>query len=199
PPGKKISRQEILFLADIAVRPTSTTVARYKRLNLSRRRGNAIRLSLSAAGIIGAVSIPIRSGQVVLYQLTDSGRGVCEYLEIDPGPALQQSLQHRYWVRQTKHYFEKQGYDLIVEHPIKGNGAIDLFARKNDEKIAIEVETGKSDIIANLKKSKDAGFDKIILIATSPIAINACQRAVKKVDTEKGPVIEQLNWLDISG
>gem|GEM_PF-4379148 len=35
---------------------------------LSRRKSNAIRQDLSQAGFIGAVAIPTRSGQVVLYQ-----------------------------------------------------------------------------------------------------------------------------------
>lgn len=198
PPGKKISREEIRFLTDVAHRPTSTTVSRYQRLNLSRRRGNAIRLSLSTAGIIEAVSIPTRSGQVMLNQLTDSGKKVCDYLNIDPGPILQQSLEHRYWVKQAKRYFENQGYDLIIEHPIKGNRAVDLFAQKNDEKVAIEVETGKSDIIANLEKSKDAGFDRIVLVTTSPAAISACQKAIETVKPGKDCEFEILNWLDIS-
>ena len=198
PPGKKISREEIRFLADIAARPTSTTVSRYQRLNLSRRRGNAIRLSLSSVGVIDSVSIPTRSGQVMLYQLTDSGRKVCGHLDIDPGPVLQQSLQHRYWVKRAKQYFENQGYDMRIEHPIKGGRAIDLFAQKHHEKMAIEVETGKSDIEANLEKSKSLGFNRIILIATSPTAVGACQRAVKKVEWVKGCEFEMMNWLDIS-
>ena len=63
-----MTREEIRFLADIAARPLSTTVSRYQRLNLSRRRGNAIRQALATAGIIEAVSIPNRSGQVMLYR-----------------------------------------------------------------------------------------------------------------------------------
>jgi len=39
----KALREEIRFLTDVAIRPLSTTVSRYHRLNLSRRRGNAIR------------------------------------------------------------------------------------------------------------------------------------------------------------
>ena len=198
PPGKKITREEIRFLADVAARPTSTTVCRYQRLNISRRKGNAIRLSLTDAGIIEAVSIATRSGQVMLYQLTDSGRKVCEYLDIDPGINYQQSLQHCYWVKQTKMYFEKQGYDLIIEHPVKDRKSIDLFAQKHHEKIAIEVETGKSDIAANLEKSKGMGFNRVILLAVSGEAVSSCERAVKKVKPEKGCEFEIMTWLDIS-
>jgi hypothetical protein len=65
PPKETLSREEIRLLADIAARPLSTTVSRYQRLNLSRRRGNAIRQSLAAAGVIEAVPLATRSGQVV--------------------------------------------------------------------------------------------------------------------------------------
>ena len=71
PPCNKLNREELRFLADIAARPLSTTVTRYNRLNLSRRRGNAIRQSLAAAALIEAVTIATRSGQVVLgYEAT---------------------------------------------------------------------------------------------------------------------------------
>ena len=46
------------------------------------------------------------------------------------------------------------------------------------KKLAVEVETGKSDIKENLNKIKDAGFDRIVLVATSPAAVSACQKAV---------------------
>lgn len=67
PPSKNLSREEIRFLADIVAKPLSTTVSRYHRLNLSRRRGNAVREALTSAGIIERVTIATRSGQVVLY------------------------------------------------------------------------------------------------------------------------------------
>ena len=118
----------------MAARVLSTTVSRYQRLNLSRRKGNAIRQSLAAAGLIEPVTIATRSGQVVLYQLTENGRGVCETEHIDPGPRHRESLEHRYWVRQTARYYEGQGYHTTCEHPVKGNGAIDLLAQKGTGK-----------------------------------------------------------------
>ena len=195
PPGKKMSREGIRFLADVAARPLSTTVSRYQRLNLSRRRGNAIRQGLADSAIIEAVSIPTRTGQVMLYQLTDIGRRVCEYVKIDPGPRSRQSLEHRYWIRQTAKYYEERGYDISQEHPVKGKEAIDLLVQRPGEKIAVEIETGKSDIKANLEKTKDAGFDKIILVATSPAAVTACRKAVEATSNKE---VEQLSWLDFS-
>ena len=72
PPEERMSREGIRFLSDVASRPLSTTVSRYQRLHLSRRRGNTIRQDLLAAGLVEAVPIATRSGQIVLHQLTDN-------------------------------------------------------------------------------------------------------------------------------
>jgi energy-coupling factor transporter ATP-binding protein EcfA2 len=198
PPCKNLSREEIRFLSDVAGRPLSTTVSRYQRLNLSRRRGNAVRQHLVSAGIIEAVAIATRSGQVVLYQLTDSGRAVCSSLGIDAGPRPRESLEHSFWVNPASKSFERKGYEVKCEHPVKGNGAIDVSAQKPGERIAIEVETGKSNIKENLDKITGAGFDRVVLLATSPAATAACQKAVDSSERGRSPRVELLSWLDIS-
>lgn len=192
-----MNREEIRFLSDIAARPLSTTVSRYQRLHLSRRRGNAVRQHLASSGVLEAITIATRSGQVVLYQLTDFGRTVCSSVGIDPGPRPRQSLEHSFWVHRAARYFEKRAYDVSREHPVKGNGAIDIFAKKGDEKVAVEVETGKSNVKSNLDKIRNAGFDRIVVIATSPSAVTACQKAIDS-SLEDSPRIEQLSWLDIT-
>jgi len=196
PPCGKMNREEIRFLSDVAARPLSTTVSRYQRLHISRRRGNAIRQSLASAGIIEAVTIATRSGQVVLYRLTDLGRTVCSSVGIELGPRPRESLEHSFWVNRAARYFEKKSYDVVCEHPVKGNGAIDILAQGPGERIAVEVETGKSNVKKNLLKVKDAGFDRVILIATSPAAVAACRKVADSLKSGKSRV-EQLTWLDI--
>ena len=191
-----MSREETRFLSDVATRPLSTTVSRYHRLNLSRRRGNAIRQQLVSAGIIEAVTIATRSGQVVLYQLTEFGRAACSTAGIDPGPRPRESLEHSFWVNRAAKYFESRSYTVSCEHPVKGNGAIDILAEKPGERVAIEVETGKSNVKGNLSKIENADFDRIILIATCPAAVGACRNAINSNKNDKAR-IEQLSWLDI--
>lgn len=146
PPRETLSREAIRFLSDVIARPLSTRVSRYQRLNLSRRRGNAIRESLARGGVIERVVIATRSGQVVLYQLTEAGRSVCSAHHIDPGPASRESLEHKFWVGKAAQHFENKGYEITREHAVKGNGAIDILATRPGQKVAVEVETGKSDI-----------------------------------------------------
>jgi len=193
-----MSREAVRFLADVAARPLSTTVSRYQRLHFSRRKGNAIRQDLDKAGLIEAVAIATRSGQVVLYQLTDAGRLVADDNGIDSGPAPRVSLEHRYWVRRVADHFENDGYALTHEYAIEGNGAVDLVAERRDERIAVEVETGKSDIKTNIAKIRKAGFNRLVLMATSPSAVGACRRALDDLGPQSSQEVECLTWLDIS-
>lgn len=197
PPGKTLNPEEKRFLIDVAARPLSPTVSRYERLHLSRRKGNAIRQALTDMDVIEPVSIATRAGQVILCQLTDHGRDVCARLAIDPGPRPRESLEHRYWVKQTARYFKQQGYEITLEHPVKGNGAVDILASRPGQRIAIEVETGKSDLAANLKNAKKGGFDRLIVLATSPMAVSACAKAIEESTPDNSLPIELLTWLDL--
>jgi len=195
-PPRNLSPEEKRFLTDIIARPLSTTVSRYHRLSLSRRRGNAVRESLSSTGVIERSTIATRCGQVVLFQLTDHGRVISSSLGIDPGPKRRESLEHMFWVDRAAKYFEKEGYKVAREHPVKGNGAVDVLAQRPGEKIAVEIETGKSDTKENLTKIAHADFDRIVLVATSPAGSEACQKAMASVTD--GPPVQLLTWLDVS-
>ena len=194
----EMTREEIRFLADVAARPLSTTVSRYQRLNLSRRKGNAVRQQLASAGLVSAVAIATRSGQVVLYQLSEHGRTLCREIGIDPGTILRASLEHQFWAERAAEYLESEGLEVTREHPIPGDGIIDLLAERPGVKVALEVETGKSDIEENIRKLKNAGFDRIILLATCPEAVGACQKAMVATAAEAKAPVELMTWLDLN-
>ena len=198
PPNKLLTAEAKRFLQDITTQPLSTTVSRYERLHLSRRHGDAVRRFLTENELVEPVRLATRTGQVVLYLLTPQGRQVCESLNIDPGPWHKESIEHRYWVNKTAQYYQKQGYEITYEFAIKGNGLIDLLAEKPGKRIAIEVETGKSDIVTNIKKAPKAYPDKFIFVATCPQAVSMCQKAIDSVRQEIDMQIELLTWLDVS-
>ena len=195
-PPRGLSPEEKRFLSDIIARPLSTTVSRYQRLHLSRRRGNAVRESLTAGDMIERITIATRSGQIVLFQLTEAGRDVCLSLGIDPGPKRSESLEHMFWVDKAAKYFQREGYEVRREHSVKGNGAVDILAHRPGERIVVEIETGKSDTKENLRKIAHADFDRIVLVATSPAGSEVCQKAIGSVTG--GPPVQLLTWLDVS-
>lgn len=150
-----------------------------------------------AAGIIERVAIATRSGQVVLYQLTDFGRTACLSIGIESGAKPRESLEHRFWINRTAKYFEKKGYDVTHEHPVKGNGTIDILAQKSGEKVAIEIETGKSDIRSNLQNIMKGTFNRTILVATTGKTMTACKKVIDSMKEKDLGKIKLLCWLDI--
>ena len=117
---------------------------------------------------------------------------------VAPPNKPRESLEHTFWVNRAATYFQDKSYEVSYEHPVKGNGAVDLLAEKPGQKVAIEVETGKSNIKANLAKIRNAGFDRMVLVATSPAAIIACQKAIDSMERDQMPQVEQLTWFDLS-
>lgn len=146
--------------------------------------------------MIERVTIATRSGQVVLFQLTDQGRVLCSSLGIDPGPQPRESLEHMFWVDRAVKQFEQEGYEVRREHPVKGNGAVDTLATRPGESVVVEVETGRSDTKENLAKIAHAGFDRIVLLATSPAASEVCRKARASVSGDLP--VQLLTWLDVS-
>ena len=56
-------------------------------------------------------------------------------------------LEHRYYVEKIKeHYLDNEGFTFLEKDDI------DLVVETIEKKLAIQVETGKSDIQANLTK-----------------------------------------------
>jgi hypothetical protein len=41
---------------------------------------------------------------------------------------------------------------------------VDVVAEKDGKRIAVEIETGKSDLLYNIKKDLEAGFDEVVVI-----------------------------------
>jgi Holliday junction resolvase-like predicted endonuclease len=101
-----------------------------------------------------------------------------------------------FWVDRAARQFERDGYEVRREHAVEGNGAVDILATRSGESVVIEVETGKSDTKENLTKIAHAGFDRIVLLATSPAATEACQKAMASVSSDLP--VQLMTWLDIS-
>ena len=76
----------------------------------------------------------------------------------------------------------KCGYTVQEECPVGEGKTVDLVARGKGKTIAIEIETGKSDAVANIHKCLAAGFDEVISATTSALVM----RAVEKGTAELG-------------
>jgi len=176
----ELSEKEINLLVDIINHPFSGVVERYKRLLMSRRKGNTIKEKCLTFNLIEPIDIPTKTGKVVLLQLTKQGQRLMNEkgytLNNSYGP---ESIIHKYWKHKTAAYYEFQGYNVLVEEPI--NGYTDLVIEKDGEKIAVEIETGKSSWKKNIQKNLEKEFKKVKIITTN----DADYKKIKQTTTEK--------------
>lgn len=64
---------------------------------------------------------------------------------------------HEYWKHKIAERYKEKGYRVEFEKEINGH-YVDLLATKENEAIAVEVETGKSDAIENVRSDLKSGF-----------------------------------------
>ncbi|MFN3166980.1 MAG: ATP-binding protein [Phycisphaeraceae bacterium] len=189
------SQAAIRLLTDLVEHPLSTTVERYNRLHLSRRKGHALRTALVEADLMQPVRIPTRSGNVVLLDLTPRGRQYCIGLGLSPPPVGSSGIAHRFWALRVGEFYKREGYAVLHEHQVQGNGRVDLLAKRDSLTLPIEIETGRSDIASNIRNAIQH-FEQLLLVATGPEAIERCARAIGKLPASQKNRITLKTWLD---
>jgi hypothetical protein len=163
-----ITYEEEKLLNDINQNKLSGVVERYKRLEWSRRKGNELKNSLLKNQLIDTEEIPTKSGRIIILKLTKEGEN-----QIDKSKKLTREetreggITHEYWKKKYAELFSNKGFDITFEKPIGEGKSVDVVATKNEKQIAIEIETGRSDILSNINKCIEANFDKIIVVATT--------------------------------
>jgi len=98
-------------------------------------------------------------------ELTEKGKKVLGIS--DPESSRHGGAAHRYWVRRIAGHLRAGGYEVAEEAPLGGGKAVDILATKDGRRIAFEIETGKSDALANVRKCLDAGVEEVIVVAVS--------------------------------
>ncbi|OVE80174.1 hypothetical protein BVY01_00680 [bacterium I07] len=174
----KLSENEKRLLKDIWEYPGSGVVERYKRLKMSRRKGNKTKMILFKKHLIKGIPIIIKKGKIMLLELTKTG---WEELQNLNGKLIQKKRTggaiHEYWKEQIERFYRNRGLKVIKEIPVNGGKTADLCVLNKGKRIAIEIETGKSDFIGNIKKDLKAGFDEVVSVAVDE---NVLERIKKK-------------------
>ena len=95
--------------------------------------------------------------------------------------------EHRYWCSRIASHLRASGYEVTEEAPIGGGKTVDLLAVRDGKRIALEVETGKSDAAANVRKCMDAGVDTVLMVPTSSRAINSVLKSIANISEKTEP------------
>lgn len=162
-----VGSKERNFLKDIAEHPLAVITERYARLGLSVHKGNDIKKGLLERKLIEQERIRVPDGAVTLLKATGKGRELLTSWGMDfKAFPHNGSLSHEFTKRRIAEEYMAKGYDVEEEYPLGGGKAIDLVCRKGGKELAIEIETGKSDVKENVRKCREAGFDEVIVVRT---------------------------------
>jgi hypothetical protein len=183
--GVVLAANERRFLEDIARFPISGVVARYVRLGLNRYQGNNLQKGLLDKGLICWRPVSTRTGRLKVLVLTDAGKMAIPDVRVEEVFHKAGGFEHESAKLKAGEHYRKKGYAVTYEYKLPGGRAVDLVAEKDGKKIAIEIETGKSDAIYNITKNSVKGFDHIVCICLT-----------KKLQTE---ILSILKDLLISG
>lgn len=160
----QLTTQELKLLQHVQDDSGYSVTERYQDLHFSSRLGDSLQHSLAARGLLRSLFIPVGTARVKALELTDPGRqvlGVKHTLSRRHG-----GLVHRYWSDRIARELRAAGFKVEQEHPLGGGAAVDLLVVTGKRRIGVEIETGASDVEANIEKCLAAGLDRVILVPT---------------------------------
>lgn len=163
------------FLEDVMLHENDGVDVRYKRLVFSADRGNRIKRWLVNQAVLEEQQVKIGRTHRILLRVTYEAR---RQLGLNASKLDRGSIAHEYWKRYYAQLFKEEGYHVQLEAP-RLDGRVDVLARKDNESVAIEVETGKSDVVKNVKQDLRARFTRVLVVATD-------ENAMRKVEEQLG-------------
>lgn len=136
------------FLRSVGADPFLGLVERATRLGLSRRKGHALKTYLRRCGYVKQLDLPTRRGKTVVLELTDRGRAWLQRHHAKIAP-ISGSLRHAWYQDYVCRTFAQHGWQSAIESEIDGH-RVDVSARRGSSTVLVEIETGKSDWVANI-------------------------------------------------
>ena len=147
-----------IMLENISREPILGLVKRFKKLGLKLGQGYGIIKELTSQGMIIDQTID----GLKLHELSYKGKKALGQRTPLPGRG---GLEHRYWVESIKQHYLTQGSFTFLERD-----NLDLVIESYDSTLAIQVETGKSDIEGNIWRLARFEANRKYMLATNVAA-----------------------------
>lgn len=159
-----------LLLADILTEPFAGLTKHFDNILMSSRNGSELKAKLEVMGLVREHQIPQPTGgsHKTVLELTKPGVELLQELGFECHyPYFGNGAEHEHTKEFVAQHFQARGYKVTKEYQVPGDGIIDVVAERDGERIAVEVETGKSDIEANLDKLDHANATTAIAVPTN--------------------------------
>lgn len=179
-----------LFM-DILTFPADGVKVRYKRLHMSTGSGNRLKELLVNQGWLESQAIDLGQTRKTCLRLTKQATDALNLCDTAPQHG---SIVHEYWKQYYAQRYAELGYHIALEVP-RISGRVDVVARKDNQKLAIEIETGKSDFLRNIRQDLVAKYGKIIVVATDKSAFEKIKKSIAK----EGLIIPDKVQIELAG
>jgi DNA-binding MarR family transcriptional regulator len=147
---------EKVVLTRIVEKPLEGVDERIKKLGMHPSQMVRIHRLLVDKGVLE----PVYINRKKLFELTEKGKTVAENSNIFvPARKTRGGLSHYYWIMQVAALMKNMGLDPAIE-----SQGTDIT--ETSESLAIEIETGKSNISANMEKLAKSEFKNCYVLAT---------------------------------
>jgi len=164
-----VSDREEALLRDVATTPITPITHRYQRLGWHMEIGNRTKDAIIKRGFARFDAVSTPRGQVKILTLTPDGIALLASRGVTPKVARAGGAEHEFWKHELHAVLQRHGYAVAEEFPLGGGKTADLRADRSDHVLFIEVETGRSDIAANVAKyPSDA--DLIVFFTSAEVA-----------------------------
>jgi hypothetical protein len=160
-----VSEREEQLLRDVGATPISPITYRYQRLGWHMETGNRTKDAIITKGLARFEPVSTPTGQVKILTLTDAGAELLRTKGMDLTRARHGGAEHEFWKHELRAQLERNGFSVTEEHPLGGGKTADLRGVKDKRVLYVEVETGRSDITANIAKYPNA--EELVVFFTS--------------------------------
>jgi hypothetical protein len=167
-PGE-VTEKERALLMDIAAVPIAGITARYDRLGWHPMTGNPIKNSIITKGLATFENVATGTARIRILTLTTAGMEYLEKHGVTLPTGRRGGAAHEYWRATIRSILERAGYTTTEEFPVGEGRTVDLHATKGQHEVVVEVETGKSDISANIQKCKNLPGTVVFFFLTTAL------------------------------
>lgn len=149
---KPVTEREGQLLRDVAAMPICPITQRYERLAWNAKVGNTIKDQVISKALARFETVSTPTARVKILSLTDEGVAYLGSVGIDVRRTRHGGAEHEYWKWVIKSRLEGRGYAVVEEFPVGGGKTVDLRGERGADVVWVEVETGRSDVLANVEK-----------------------------------------------
>jgi len=165
-----VSDREHALLMDVARQPISYITHRYQRLGWTTRTGNATKDVVIAKGLATFEAVPTPTGQIKILQLTPDGATYLSSQGVALPSGRRGGAAHEYWRHVVMEKLRELNFEVTAEYPIGEGKTVDLSGTKPGRVIYVEIETGRSDIPANVQKCAELDGTVVFFFTSQALA-----------------------------